>query len=146
MADKSATSVVDKWVSDSWERTEAVVKQSLQDLTEEIQTPVAKGGRMRVDTGFLRASGQGSLNGMPTGPSRPPDGDEGVNYDDGEAVPNSVVLTIAGMKIGDSFFFGWTANYAKYREAKDAFLRLGVQRFQQIVDATVQRLKQRNGK
>lgn len=148
MADKSATAVTEKWVMDSWERTEAVVKQSLQDLTEEIQTPTAKGGRMRVDTGFLRASGQGSLSGMPTGPSRPPTNDEAVHYDDGSEVPASVVLTIASLNVenGDSFFFGWTANYAKYREAKDGFLRLGVQRWQSIVDATVQKLKQRIGR
>ena len=109
---------------------------------------MAKGGRMRVDTGFLRASGQASLTGMPTGPSRPPSEEPGAHYDDGSPVPASVVVTIASINVenGDKFYFGWTANYAKFREAKDGFLRLGVQRWQQIVDATVQRLKQRIGK
>ena len=47
-----------------------------------IQGPVAaagEGGRMRVDTGFLRASGQLSFNGMPTGPSiKPADAAPGI--------------------------------------------------------------------
>lgn len=120
---------------------EAVVKQSVQDLINDVQTPTAKGGRMRVDTGFLRASGQASLNGMPTGPSQKPSGE--AKYDDGSDVPTSVVLTIAKMKLGESIWFGWTANYAKYREAHDAFLRLGVQRWQQIVDKNVIELRKR---
>ena len=43
-----------------------LARMSTQDLVDEAQTPVAKGGKMRVDTGFLRASGQMSLNGLPT--------------------------------------------------------------------------------
>lgn len=142
---KRAAAVVADWVLETEARLNAVAKQSLQELVEEVQTPRAKGGNMRIDTGFLRASGQGSIGSMPTGPSRRPDDTE-ARYDDGSAVPDTTVLTIARLKLGDVFYFGWTANYAKYREAKDAFLRRGVQNWQKIVASVVGRLAARIGK
>lgn len=138
-----AKAVVEKFVEKSEKRLEAVAKQSFQDLVRQVNLPVAKGGRMRVDTGFLRASGQASLTGMPTGPSRKPTSTEPQTYDDGTPVPDTVILTIAKFKLGGRFWFGWTANYARYREAHDAFLRLGVQNWQKIVDNNVRILKER---
>lgn len=93
---------------------------------------------MRVDTGFLRASGQASLTGMPTGPGR--------GSPDGTYPPDttSVIVTIANAKVGeDRIFFGWTANYARYRESRDAFLRLAVQKWDQIVSSNVAKAKAR---
>jgi hypothetical protein len=144
-AKKSATVSVEEFVTETEQRLDAVAKQSLQELVEVVQQPMAKGGRMRIDTGFMRASGQGSLTGMPVGPSRP-ESDEPLHYDDGSEVPNNVVLTIARLDLGGRFYFGWTANYAKFREAKDAFLRLGVQRWSQIVASVATRLADRIGK
>lgn len=143
MAKKRAAAVVADWVRDSEQISEAVVKQSLQELIRDVQTPTAKGGRMRVDTGFLRASGQGALGQMPTGPSRAPD-ERDVHYDDGKPVPTATIITLAKLKIGDTFYFGWTANYARYREAHDGFLRLGVQKWQTIVNGVVGRLSRKN--
>lgn len=48
----------------------AVTRQSIQELVNQAQTPVAKGGHMRVKTGFLRSSGTASLNTLPVGPDR----------------------------------------------------------------------------
>jgi len=142
---QSATATVKKFIGKSERRLEAITKQSVQDLIEQVQLPTGKGGRMRIDTGFLRASGQASLNGMPTGPSRPVSS-EPTFYNDGSGeVPDTVVLTIARFKMGGRIWFGWTANYAKHREAHDAFLRLGVQNWQSIVDKNVQLMKQRIG-
>lgn len=138
----SATAKVEQFIKKSERRTEAIIKQSVQDLIEQVQLPTGKGGRMRIDTGFLRASGQASLTGMPTGPSRPTNAEPNF-YDDGSEVPDTVILTIARFKIGGRIWFGWTANYAKYREAHDAFLRLGVQNWQSIVDNNVRILKER---
>lgn len=76
-----------------------VVRQSIQDVSRLAQTPKAKGGRMPVDTGFLRNSYMAGLNGS-TSLSGP------VAY---EAV-------IAGMKMGDTFTAGWTAPYARRME------------------------------
>jgi len=140
---ESATATVSKFIGKTERRTEAIVKQSVQDLIEFVQLPTGKGGRMRIDTGFLRSTGQASLTGMPTGPSRPTS-DEKVFYDDGSGeVPDTVILTIVRFKLGDRIWFGWTANYAKYREGHDAFLRLGVQNWQAIVDNNVRLMKQR---
>jgi hypothetical protein len=119
---------VDKIVLATKKRQLALMRQSLQETVDVAQTPVAKGGRMRVDTGFLRASGQSSLNGMPTGPQR---GAEGGAYNWKE---NQTELTLAGMDLGSTFFFGWTANYAKYREAFDGFLETAVQGWPQRVE------------
>jgi hypothetical protein len=113
---------LEKIISVCEKRTTAVVRMSVQDVINDAQTPTGKGGRMRVDTGFLRASGQASLTGMPTGPSR---GElkEKHAYDDGNRPPDpSVELSVNTMQPGDKLYFGWTANYAKYRELYDGFL------------------------
>lgn len=78
---------------------ELVVKQSAQDVGDLAQRPVAKGGNMPVDTGFLRNSLVAGLNGTT-----------------GLSGPDAYVLAIAGMELGDSVMFGWTANYARYVE------------------------------
>ena len=141
MAEEKASATVDRFVTETSALMDAIFRQATQELINDVQTPVAKGGRMRVDTGFLRASGQASLTGMPTGPVRPADDAKPQQYSDGTDVPEITVLTLARAKAGDTIFFGWTANYAIYREAKDAFLRLGVQKWQQIVDGVIRRVE-----
>lgn len=113
---------------------EAVVRQSVQEVVDIAQKPVAKGGKMRVDTGFLRASGQMSLSGMPTGPTRPADDATPGQYQPDET---SVVLTLGKYELGDTIYFGWTANYAKYREVYDGFLISAVQNWPAIVAKNV---------
>lgn len=44
--------VIDKFVADSKEKMLAVVKNSIQEVVQDAQTPIAKGGKMPVDTGF----------------------------------------------------------------------------------------------
>lgn len=105
------------------ERLEQVFKASAQDVIAEAQTPVARGGRMPVYTGFLRNSLVSGLNGSTalTG-------------------PESYVLAIAGSKLGDSVFAGWTANYARHVEYGTNgrpgrfYMRGAAQQWQQIVD------------
>lgn len=118
-------------------KLDAVVKGSLQDIVNEANTPVAKGGKMRVDTGFLRASGQMSLTGMPTGPSR---GDPNAGKDSYAPADANIALTLAGVEIGNTVYFGWTAVYAAARESKDGFLESAVQNWQKIVDANVRKV------
>jgi hypothetical protein len=120
--------------------------QSTQELINEVQKPVGKGGKMRVDTGFLRASGQMSLTGMPTGPVRgrkrtPEEAKDKVIY---ETKPAAVVKLGNEFQLGNSIFFGWVANYAKYREAYDGFLISGIQNWQSIVDRVTARIKARS--
>lgn len=132
----TATATTTAFVQATIKRMNALVLQSTQELVDIVQTPVAKGGKMRVDTGFLRASGQISLTGMPTGPSigrkRGPDDKEGsILY---PSTPDAAVAQLANWKMGMPIFFGWTANYAKYREAYDGFLISGIQQWQSIVN------------
>jgi len=132
---------VEHFVEISEARMVAVQQEATKRTIEIAQRPVAKGGRMRVDTGFLRNSGQASLTGMPSGPSRPTN--DVQHYDDGSEVSSNTLVTIAQMKLGGTIWFGWRAFYARYREAKDAFLRMAVQRWPQTVAEVVEELKRR---
>ena len=74
---------------------QAVLSASVQDVLEEAQKPVAQGGRIPVDTGFLRNSLVCELNGSQIGTGA-----------------TSYTLAAAGMEPGDIARFGWTAAYA----------------------------------
>lgn len=136
---------IDKFVINSNARMLAVVRQSISDVIDDAQTPKEKGGKMRVDTGFLRASGVAGVNSMPTGGlkgrrrkpgevGKPlPDYAKEEKYTEGAAINRA----IAELKIGDVFYFGWTARYAKYREAYDGFLESALQKWQTHVDKAV---------
>lgn len=138
------TAQVDDWVLQSIIRMKVVRNKSIEMVVNDAQLPVGKGGRMRVDTGFLRASGQMSLNGMPTGPVRGDDDAKQFQYGDGSEI-TPVSLILARASLGTNLFFGWTANYAKAREAKDGFLRLAVQRWPEFVAEATRTSKSRKG-
>jgi hypothetical protein len=139
---KKFAAQVDENIRESEERLQAVLQASVSDLIDYVQTPVGKGGRMRVRTGFLRASGRAGLDGMPSGPTRG-EKEEPNSYDSAEKYSgdNSVILTLLNFTVGRTFYFGWTANYARYREVYDGFLEAGAQRWQQIVDANVAKVR-----
>lgn len=135
--DYKFSATVDAFVMETKKRLRALFIASTVDLIEFVQTPVAKGGKMRVDTGFLRASGQYSFNGMPSGPMR---GDPEKKY-----TYNAVgQVDLVNVELGQTIWFGWTANYAKYREAYDGFLISGIQRWQSIVDKRCEQIKKRS--
>lgn len=101
-----------------------VLRTAAQKVAEDAQRPRDKkggGGRMRVDTGFLRNSFQSSLNGSTslTG-------------------PESYTL-VHGAQLGDTITMGWTASYAAAREfgargqAPDFFMRGALQKWPQFV-------------
>ena len=103
------------------------------------------GGRMRVDTGFLRASIQAALHTMPRGPSV----NEGTHggkkkYPVGKQAagePVAAVLLRWDPLTPTPIFVGWTANYARYREAHDGFLRGAVEKWDQTVKKAVKRVE-----
>lgn len=154
---------VDRIIANTEKRLDLVMKQSLLNTINDMQKvgpsvastkadiknagskigPVAaagEGGRMRVDTGFLRASGQLSLNGMPTGPNqKPKDALPGSFKWDGATLQGE----IGGAEIGATFWWGWTASYARYREAYDGFMYAALQKWQQTVDAVIAEAKRR---
>ena len=112
-----------------------VMRASLKDVVNEMQLPVSKGGRMRVDTGFLRASAGASLEGMPSGngqrPADAPVGQYTGVYDNFQIT--SVDAVLLNMEFGDTFYFGWVANYAPIRELYDGFMELAIQNWPRIV-------------
>jgi hypothetical protein len=79
----------------SAEKMLAVARQSIQDVMREAQSPVAQGGSMPVDTGFLRNSLVSSV-----------EGGSGAKGGD------SYTLAIAQLQLGDVIEFAWTADYA----------------------------------
>ena len=136
---------MDKIIANTKEKMFAVFKDSFQDVIEEASTPVASGGKMRVDTGFLRSTGSGALNALPRGESegrkRLP-GEIGVlpeysNYD----FTNSLQSLLLQMKSDNTIYWGWSANYAKYRELYDGFLISACQNWKSYVENNTRRLK-----
>lgn len=136
---KFTASVAD-WVNRSEKGLLAVRNESVKRVIQDAQLSDDKGGRMRVDTGFLRSSGQLSLSGFPSGPVRG-DTDAAPNQYDFNVSP--VVLILAGASLDNTLYFGWTAEYAAYREFHDGFLRLAVQKWPNIVDGVVAEVKRR---
>lgn len=86
---------VDAFRNKTLDQMKRVVQQSAQDITRLAQSPVAQGGNLPVDTGFLRNSLVSSLNGTDVGKGA-----------------DSVTLAIAGYEIGDVISIAWTADYA----------------------------------
>jgi len=115
---------------------------SVQELAEEANEPVGNGGRMRVDTGFLRSSLKGQRHNMPSGAAEP---SKGQRYAKSQALDgaqeSSLVAELLRWKAGDKFYLGWSANYARIREYKDGFMRTAAQRWEQIVQNNAKKLK-----
>jgi hypothetical protein len=145
MAQQSFTAQINAWVAATKERGEAVFKQSAQEVIETMQTPVAAGGNMPVDTGFLRASLRTTLNAPTQGglanPGTP------AQYDSG-----SVSLAINGAGLGDTIYAVYTANYASFVEYGSrgrpgrGFVRLAAQQWPQIVDQVAKEAQSRSQK
>ena len=128
-----ANVTIAEWVAKSEARLDAVWKTAAQDIAREMQTPSAKGGKMRVDTSYLRNSFSADIN-------KTPSGNGNSAYTSG---PISIVINRA--KIGDSVVFGWNTNYAVYMEARYSFVRHAAQNWQQIVNKAAKKVKTRVG-
>ena len=132
---------------------EVIAKESTQRLIHIAQTPKTKGGKMPLDTGFLRASGRLSLTGMPTGPTRGEKAAGRRAKGRGKkakaanaarqtySAPDS--LTITGFALGMSLFFGWTAVYARRQNLYSGFLDSAIRQWQKIVDDVVRDVRGR---
>ena len=101
---------VDSWVRESEQRMLAVFRESTQRTISLAQEAVP------VDTGFLRASIQASLSAMPTIAEEKSGGSAKKNAKALAKFDNTVVLTIAGAKLGQTIYVGYTASYAIYVE------------------------------
>ena len=140
---QSFSASIDEWVAATEKRMVAVFRMSAQYVIRDMQTPVSAGGRMRVDTGFLRASMVAVLNGLPPQAARDNPGGS-YAYDEGR-----VTAVIAGASLGDFITAGYTAKYALPREygangqPPDAFVRTAAAKWRQIVAQVTQEAKAR---
>lgn len=118
----------------------ATMRGSVQKTVSIAQRIEDHGGRMHLDTGFLRASLSAHVGSMPSGESVNPDpkaGELTFQYE-GEALQAALLR----WEPGEVLYVGWTANYARPREARDGFLRGAVEQWDGTVDvvaATVKR-------
>lgn len=110
-------------------RLRAVGRGAVQETVNEANTPIAKGGRMPVVTGFLRTSGAGAVGGMPSGESTNPGG----SVRESEGALAAVLLRWDPSK-GEAFYYGWTANYARPMEYRYGFMRGAAENWQQHVE------------
>ena len=126
---------VTSFVAQTKERLRAVALQSTQDVINDAQTPVAKGGRMPVDTGFLRNTGTVSYSGLPIGPSVGSGQPQQSEFD---------AATVLGSWNGSTdIWWGWTAEYALFQETRNGYLRGAVARWPEFVMANSRKLEAR---
>lgn len=136
------TAKVDGWVLKSKQALEAVFKEAVQSTIEDMQTPVGGGGNMPVDTGFLRASLDVTLN-TPTLRQVPNPGSGSFVFE------TASTFIIAGADIGDTIYATYGANYAKYQEygangkPGRGFVRLAAMNWQENINKAVARLSAR---
>ena len=106
-----------------------IIRIAAQDVFADAQKPVGEGGRMPVDTGFLRNTAQSGLNGFTIG--------EG---------PDAYVLSLAQMNIGDTVYIVWTAEYARHVEYGTTrmparfFMRGAAQKWQMFVNQAARKV------
>lgn len=111
----------------------AIFRESCQRAVGEMQTPVGAGGNMRIDTGFLRASGVASVDEIQVREVSRPANWSTQPASTPDPAAGEVALVLAGMGEGQTFFFVYTADYARHREVRDGFVRLTAQRWTELV-------------
>jgi hypothetical protein len=135
---------MDAWARKCERRMTAIIQESSQRVIQAAQevgpsvaNPGGTGtGKMPVDSGFLRASMVAQVGSMPAGPTH--GGTSTYRYDEG-----TVVMTIAGMKLGDTLYAGWTAEYARWMEVRYGFARSAAQQWQGIVNQVTEEARAR---
>lgn len=117
-----------EWTTKTKKRMDAAFKTALQDVAHDASESRYKGGRMPVASGFLRNSIVGGIGAMPAGPSDARTDAPGTG---------DISLQIARVKIGDTFYIGWSARYAEAMNARYAFRDAAAQKWPQFVDSAV---------
>jgi len=131
---------IDSFIQRSERLMTAVVQKSAEETARIAQKPKARGGRMPVDTGFLRNSLTAHIGAIPSGRDVAPEGYQQTSW-----ASNAVILTINNMELGDTIYLGWTAHYALHQENKNSFMRTAAQQWRQTVDMVVRDARERFG-
>lgn len=139
MAKQTLAASVKQFANMTKMQMRGVFAESVQDVVDAAQLPKAKGGRLPVVSGFLRNSLASGLNGT-LGPQG----------------PDSYVVTLSQLELGDIAQFAWTAPYARrielgfsgkdslgrtYEQAGTHFLSAAVAQWPQFVTGNAARLK-----
>lgn len=133
------TADVDAWVRKSKKRMLIVIQQSAQDVIALAQKPIGAGGNMPVDTGFLRASLTTTLNSPASGYKAKARFEPNAYSAEVSGAEAQYTLTINRMKLGDTIYAVYLANYAWFQEygtkfmAGKGFVRLAAQQWPRIV-------------
>jgi len=139
----SFSSEVNNHLAQYRKRLQFVARDATQRVVNEAQRNTAKGGRMRVDTGFLRASIQAKTGSMPSGPSTNETGRIYSGDQQADGLPIAAAL-IRWQPAREPLYIGWTANYARWREYQDGFMRGAAERWQEFVRRSVRLAKEKN--
>ena len=111
-------------------KTKETFRNSVQALAQESNAlEKGEGGRMKLKTGFLRASQAVSLNDRPRGPTQ---GDPGTTYN--TRIGQSPTEALARWNGDEAVYIGWTAEYAVFREFRDGFARGAAEKWPRIVE------------
>lgn len=124
---------LDAWAAKAVGRTETVLRMAVDEMVEDMQETTSQGGRMRVDTGFLRNSITAGVGVIPSGPSDARVDEQGASH--------NVFITINAWDGKQPLYIGYSANYAAHRELYDGFIEGAVQRWPEFVDDALTKAK-----
>ncbi len=123
---------IPEWIAKTEGLLTAVIQESVQSVAIDASVPWFKGGKMRVVTGFLRNSEAAEIGSLPAGESKRPE-----DYANSDFDPSAIILVINQMKLGDTIYIGWTAEYARFMENRYGFMRSAAQKWPEFVNEAV---------
>lgn len=108
-------------------RLNSAAKLATQATVEEMNTPQGKGGRLPVDTGFLRSSIAAAIDRMPSGTTKP--------ETKGDVIAGDAVapVLLRWNPADEVIYVGYLAEYATVQEYHNGFLRGAVENWDQNV-------------
>ena len=99
-------------------RFRAASRKAIELTVNDMMTLRTEGGRMRKDLGFLVNSAGAGIDQIPTGPSESPGGTITT-----QLTGEPLAVALLKWQPGQTFYWGFTANYARFRESEDGFVR-----------------------
>lgn len=131
---------IKRLVAETEEMALAILKTAIASLViDEMQRSRYEGGKIPIDTGFLIQSGAAALNMPPAGESVKPGGSLPLQF---AWEQGQFFVILDKMKIDDTFYFGWTAEYAEKQNMIHRWVESAVMNWQQHVDAAVRRARE----
>lgn len=131
---------VKRLVDQTEEMALAVMKTAIASLVvDEMQRDRTEGGKIPIDTGFLIQSGQAALNSPPSGASEKPSDAHQLQF---SWEQGQFFVVLDKMKIDDTFYFGWTAEYAEEQNTKWRWVESAMMNWQHHLNLAIGRLKE----